>query len=1542
MNGLQVNQATYDEVIELIRRTPKSSDIILMVKYVGQIPVQEKSGEPIKWVAVDSDTGQRQPLCLDKHHQTPDTGGVEGSFTSSVSSEESGLELDRRDHQSQLVCSSGPNAANWMADDESLANSAEQSAAAIKRRQQHHQHQINYQDADSAASSHSLTLTSSSCATTTTNEHEESCSSSSGCSISISSVQSSASEPTPTTNSCPGSWCTGPEPADTRVRVPGGRRTTEPFGCGVVKGPDEWPGIFVQNVKPASLAERVGLEPGDQLVQAEQHLLSELPFESAIGLIKQLQQSQDEMLLIVRKGAALRHLASCRQHSGARPDKQQADQRPTTDDELQPGASVAPDNGAETGTEREQQAAKTPPARRMARSVPAVRASGAAPVPPRGPPCSAPVSPAESDAKRAAAQRAEDADLKQTGGHSDGSNSISRSGAGGGAQNRPASSRHTATANADGSQTRRRALPMGQVSTVRVRHRMAERLAGAGPDSQIGTRMSRLNEMALQGGAEANESLGANSRLTERNAPEAQAPEHLNGNHSRHQHHHHRLASPAGVCPVSGLQSASFELNQRDTSIKLTFNQRDSDQNYGSERHMMIAQDNNLEPKMLTSLSSSARPNRSTRCVAEQEQQDHEEQIRIVRQNCKLHHHHSVHNLMRSSRFANESGASVVANTSRAAGPTSSLASKRQRQLVVPIRRRQLQEATGKMCQQAARSVTLQLDNNAKTIYQNNALPLQRYVSMDSLHSGAMQSRLFDTVSKVPSTPIQLKHRPPVQMSRPARPISRQEATYSQAMYARPLVDPDWRAIYPRSNSVLGQHQNFGHNDSTSCCSIGPLDDDLGRLDDTTSDFDPRHLASSVHTCICQRRPPLVAPLLSKSKRCQSKGMMQSSLALSRFKARSEDKLNLMNINLSYVKIASLNQCATSSGPPRLLARHNQRPRLLARGAATLRTHLPVGGADERPASPECCAGPALSSRLVCAPSCKTVGRPMFNYTTTNGLISAPALGQQRVRPPKGACCPAAVGANTTLCQMDAAEASQLALGAPAGRRLVSCSNRKACSSSASVDENGNDIWPAKACRYACCSMVNLSAPRPPPAASVAASTTTTTSKTLHHHSIVAVCCAPACAAASRRELKAHRKSAGAQRPAAQVTAAGVELCNGASTDSSGYQSAGERPLAPAASHLLELCGQPGRRVLAEPAHQNQCVQEASKTRDTRQRLTTFVASPARRAASEANQKVCQIGAPMARRENCRLATAGANFGHAHSSDVSPTTSSPAPSSPASSSLSSSPPYSPPAGTSSNCVLPPGSPSSSSNCSSTNGPKLKQCRAAMATKRQAHQSQVAPLARQHQQQQQQQIPRPPPMPIGEQSDASAGHRQRDRLQLETGESNESDAGQTLGRRPLLAGSREPASSGSSRLCFVDELKMLARRQQRQQQQARPSSATDKSSETDSSTLIKIINANKANPGGQPLARKLAAAAKTASDTCSCQTGAAREMCAGKAAASQSPKCCCPPSQRAGGAPPGSPPAPSKSVKLKDEQDNMRRQHGEYARRLARLVARATV
>ena len=71
----------------------------------------------------------------------------------------------------------------------------------------------------------------------------------------------------------------------------------------MVNGPLSCPGIFVQNVKDGKLAQKCGLEVGDQIVKVNNVDVAGIGFDGAITMLK----SMSNLSLLVRKGVA-RHI----------------------------------------------------------------------------------------------------------------------------------------------------------------------------------------------------------------------------------------------------------------------------------------------------------------------------------------------------------------------------------------------------------------------------------------------------------------------------------------------------------------------------------------------------------------------------------------------------------------------------------------------------------------------------------------------------------------------------------------------------------------------------------------------------------------------------------------------------------------------------------------------------------------------------------------------------------------------------------------------------------------------------------------------------------------------------------------------------------------------------------------------------------------------------------------------------------------------------------------------------------------------------------
>ncbi|KAL3266404.1 hypothetical protein HHI36_010580 [Cryptolaemus montrouzieri] len=71
------------------------------------------------------------------------------------------------------------------------------------------------------------------------------------------------------------------------------------LGCGICKGPEWKPGIFVQFTKDGGIAREAGLRPGDQILSCNNVDFSDIPFNEAVNIMKMSRQLD----LLVRKSA---------------------------------------------------------------------------------------------------------------------------------------------------------------------------------------------------------------------------------------------------------------------------------------------------------------------------------------------------------------------------------------------------------------------------------------------------------------------------------------------------------------------------------------------------------------------------------------------------------------------------------------------------------------------------------------------------------------------------------------------------------------------------------------------------------------------------------------------------------------------------------------------------------------------------------------------------------------------------------------------------------------------------------------------------------------------------------------------------------------------------------------------------------------------------------------------------------------------------------------------------------------------------------------
>ncbi|XP_058829890.1 uncharacterized protein LOC131689095 [Topomyia yanbarensis] len=73
------------------------------------------------------------------------------------------------------------------------------------------------------------------------------------------------------------------------------------LGCGICKGPDWKPGIFVQFTKQGGVAREAGLRPGDQIMSCNGREFSEITFAEAVSIMK----ASHVLELVIRPGAGI-------------------------------------------------------------------------------------------------------------------------------------------------------------------------------------------------------------------------------------------------------------------------------------------------------------------------------------------------------------------------------------------------------------------------------------------------------------------------------------------------------------------------------------------------------------------------------------------------------------------------------------------------------------------------------------------------------------------------------------------------------------------------------------------------------------------------------------------------------------------------------------------------------------------------------------------------------------------------------------------------------------------------------------------------------------------------------------------------------------------------------------------------------------------------------------------------------------------------------------------------------------------------------------
>ncbi|VDI27216.1 Hypothetical predicted protein [Mytilus galloprovincialis] len=74
-------------------------------------------------------------------------------------------------------------------------------------------------------------------------------------------------------------------------------RTAPTLGCSIISGPRHFPGIYVEVVKQNSLAEKVGMEAGDQIIKVNDTSFIDITHKEAVVALK----SSKELIVVLRK-----------------------------------------------------------------------------------------------------------------------------------------------------------------------------------------------------------------------------------------------------------------------------------------------------------------------------------------------------------------------------------------------------------------------------------------------------------------------------------------------------------------------------------------------------------------------------------------------------------------------------------------------------------------------------------------------------------------------------------------------------------------------------------------------------------------------------------------------------------------------------------------------------------------------------------------------------------------------------------------------------------------------------------------------------------------------------------------------------------------------------------------------------------------------------------------------------------------------------------------------------------------------------------------
>lgn len=1501
MNGLNVNQATYEEVIGLIKQTPKCHDILLKVNNFGKIPFQEKSGDCIKWLQVMDliDSSAREQMeaepalakdrCIVDYKTTLECGDTMSGNKATLINEQIKL-LDSNDSHNinssgAFICKQQAATTTSLSSDEGIESCESRRAISLSSEsenelpQNHNQIATNDRYQEDSAVSSTLTLS-----------NDESCSCSSACSISISSVQTTTTtnssatsgelEPTEqqqqqqqTTPDSQQKYSILPEDIEVIVKVPGGKQTNEPFGCGVVKGPDEWPGIFVQNVKPGSLAQRVGLQPGDQLTRADGQVLVELTFDTAIGLIKQLQQQQDELLLHVKKGAALKHLSENRQRNQV--NQQQQLQFTGTQSQL---------TTTKTSTIKQQQQEPL--------TISCGSGNG------KGKETDKASKMAQNDSDQENWSFDESSNQMQTPScesndrkvFTTGSNEIS------GTQNQLSDKHWPDTLQQQQQQRRRR-----QQVTVRSqdeqeksnsnlsRIRIRSSIGSGNNDSEEGEETDFVMEetkqttIRIDNGTKRTADHCSSSRLDKSYAIANQASRKSNlgaGDSSES-----RQTKTKFLVEKQQAKSVVNEMKTKQQQQQVA-NFCKSHNYYSNGNHT----NNNGDKKVKRgcSLDDDSRKiscryqtktSNKTRQDCEKNHfendggdycdvrndddnvdgdddnvdEEEDEEIRIVSQNCKLHHQPFHNNFSKSNliqeKFPPREPEEQLFQNNCGLLETSP-ASQQAKSRDILTRKFQLNQANKK--RQTVDDMRRQLDIKGSS----RRPSMHRYVSFENLSS----SRLACSLQQ------QQKHL--LRGSPVTRRANAEENRYINDDYiAQSRLQVEQRSLskqrlYSRSSSVLSQNAL----QSTCCTQARPS------LVDFTS-----QVGSKTVRCIQmqqqkQERQLGIFPMARQHSQCCLQQAQQQQqhhygsaldpqFALSRSKARSMDKLN-MSMNLSYLNISQnpykvsrqalvdkayagsvISSGQSKSKRERRMLMKNQ----LVGHSATTTT---LGGNTEN-GSLLCCKLSTLQP-LTCLPDSATP-TPFYNYSTASRLISTVSgasstvmpLTQNRMRllQQAAACCsnlyPDSCSAN--LCQSPLCSSHH--------NKLIENQPRRGCYSpnldlpiyakcngklknGFVADLNTKIQKTLNNNSYSCCSSSNTSA-------TLSACCPT---NSIHSSDLSTVCCLR-----TEPSLDCLKYE---------------EIPKGATTDSSGYLSSNERYHAP--PRLLKMCPvlasppqppppppPPPKIVSSSGKQQHYNCQPIGQQRDTRQRLTTFLSTASMNNSSSGNKS--------SNNNN------NVNRHLPNSSDVSPTCSSSY--SPSTSITSTQSDHSSLSVDRLGSVSPlnnqqtNGISSTTSGCKPIGNQKRTSCSSGKST--------CNPCSART-------IPCPPPMPAPDKEfERKLNNILRQQDLLDGGQQAKTKAcgdesGNNNNKINLLHARKQLQETNENRLCFVDELKLIAKRQQQQSASqvscssslssisvslsSGESSANNSTSATfsssnqpiDSSTLIKIINASKSS------------------------------------------------------------------------------------------------